>query len=392
MFVWPHPPNWRQSFEATLRFQTKVLTSREGKQQRIAQRFEPRIMFEYQAMAARDRFMQMQRELFQELRNEIVLPFWPDRRITTAAISAGATVVPVSEARPWMQQGARLCLVHDGVAESALIASVASNNVTLATALTLPWLEGSHVLEGFQGRMDEDTRQRGLTSEVSTVDVAFEVTPGSELQYTPQAAGTTFDGLEVFEFPVNWNEAQRIEIKDPRVMIDYGYGTTETFHPYDFPTVTRRVNILRNGFDAVKELEDFYRRHRGMQKQFYVANAARDLRATAGIVSGTTTLIVDELENADFLTGNTVHRAIAVKTTSGTLYNQIVSAVAGTNSTTLTVRNAWASTVALADIGKVSFLNVGQFASDAFSLEWRSDNVATTQVAFNTLEDFWSAG
>lgn len=389
MFVWPHPPNWSSSFEVTLRFLTDINVSRNGKQQRIAQRFEPRMAFEFTSLAKKANFMAVQRELFQELRNEIVMPFWPDRRFLAASAS-GATV-SVTEARPWMQAGATLCIVKDGRGEAATIASRTGTTITLTAALTGSWEAGSSVLEGFKGRMDQKTTQRGYTDEVNAVSVAFEVTPGSEPDYDAGAPVTTFDGLEVFDFPVNWSAAPRVEIEDPRIMLDYNYGVNRVYHPFDFPTVIRRFQLLRNGFDAAREVENFFRRHRGRQREFYIPNLQRDLRAAAGIVSGANTLTVEGAEVAAYLNGNTIHRAVAVKTPSGWRYNQIESAVAGAGTTIITMRNNWTETVSVGSLGRIGFLNVVNFASDAFSLEWVSDNVATTVVTISTLEDFWSA-
>lgn len=389
MFVWAHPPNWSNGFEVTLRFLTDILTSRNGKQQRIARRFEPRISFEFQSLAKRSNFTRVQRELFMELRNEIVIPFWPDKQ-RLAAQATGTTVV-VDEVRPWMKTDGLLCIVQDGVGEAKVIASRSGTTITLTEALDSTWETGAEVLEGFKGRMDQKTTQRAHTSEVNSVSVAFEVTPGSEADYAPSAAGLTLDGLEVFTFPANWAALPRIEIEDPRLVIDYEVGAHEVFHPYDFPTVMRRTQLLRNGFDAVREVEDFYRRHRGRQREFYAPNAQRDLTATAGITSGANTLTVEGAGVAAYLTGNTVHRALALKTASGWHYNQIESAVAGTETTILTLRDNWSVTATAAEIGRIAFLNVANFASDAFSLEWRSDNVATTTVTISTLEDFWSA-
>ena len=440
MFVWAHPPNWSQGFEVTLRFLTDILQSRRGREQRIARRFEPRITVEFRSLAKRSNFTQVQRELFLELRNEIVMPFWPDRRYLSA--SASGTTVQVTEARPWMKAGALLCICQDGQGEAKTIASRSGTTITLETALDGSWDAGASVLEGLPGRMDQKTTQRGHTSEVNEVTVAFEVTPGKEpvkrdgmwflesgawdasgkwvdsepfdgvwfLQYGEWNSDgvwedsqsypgedvfqqqKTLDGLEVFTFPANWAAAPRIEVEDVgRTVIDYEEGAQEVFHPFDFPTVLRRVQLLRNGFDAVREVEDFFRRHRGRQRAFYFPNVQRDLRATSGITSGAKTLAVEGSEVADYLNGNTVHRALALKTPDGWLYNQIESAVAGSGTTILTMRDNWTETVSLSAIGRIAFLNVSNFASDAFSMEWRSDNVATTVVTLSTLEDFWSA-
>lgn len=374
----------------SLRFQTKILESRQGRQQRIAKRFEPRTTFEFSCLAARDRFLPLQRELFEQLRNEIVVPFWPSTRSLLIAVPATATILSVDSVAHWMRPDAILCVTQDGQGEAAEIASVSGTQITLKTSLTRAWEVETTVVEGFKGYLNQTTQQGVQTSEVNTIPITFELTPGADLPRDVGPSLTTYNGTEVFDFPVNWSRTSQLSIEDPRSTLDFGYGRKSEFHPFKFPTLVRKADLLRKGYDSARQVEDFFRRHRGMQKEFYLPNSQRDLRAFAGIVSGGSTLAVVDPDNAAYLDGNTVHRAIAVKTPSGTIYNRIASATQQTDHTVLNLYDFWPASVDAENIGKISFLNVTHFASDAFNLEWRSDNVATTQVTFRTLEDFRS--
>jgi hypothetical protein len=387
MFVWPHPPNWSQSFESSLRFDTDILRSRGGREQRIAKRFRPRIEMEFRSLAKREQFVKVQRQLFAELRNEIVMPFWPERTILSS--NASGTTAQVSQVQDWMEAGAYFCIVEDGEAEAHKIASRSGSTITLDGTLSKTWGAGAQVYQGFAGWMDSKITQRAYTSEVNAVNVAFAATPGAEPEYTPGAAGTTFEGLEVWEFPNNWQAQPRIEIEDPREVVDYGWGSIEVFHPYDFPTVTRRVQLLRRGISAVREVEDFFRRHRGRQREFFIRNVQRDLLPTTGITSGGTTLQVSDPGIAAVLNSSTVHRALAVKLpSSGWVYRRIAGAFAGGAGSIITISGTWPETVSVNEIGRIAFLNVANFASDIFSTEWRTDSIATTTVTISTLEDF----
>lgn len=391
MYVFAQAPDWKQSFEAVIRYQTQILYSRSGKEQRIAKRFEPRVGFEFQVLARRDRFIHLQREVYQNLRSQIVCPFWPDRRELSIPAGTGLTTVQVSESRPWMKIGALLVLSHDGQGEAHVISAVSGTTITLETALSSSWSVGTAVVEGFKGYLDADFSQRAYTDELSAFDIQFQVEPGSSPVYETGVVGTTFDGLEVFEVPVNWANALQTEVKDPRSIVDYGYGVREVFHPQNFLTLTKRFSMLEDTFETVKAIEDFFRRQRGQQKEFYFPNPQRDLKAVSGLNIGQQTLTVEGSEFAEYFTDETVHRAIAVNTASGPIYNQIENAVASGGNTVLYVRNAWTATVSLAELGRISILNVTRFASDALTVEWKTSSVATVRGAFQSLEDHWSA-
>lgn len=389
MFVWPHPPNWSNGFDATIRYLTEVLRSYNGKEQRIAKRFHPRLSFEFEVMPRRDAFHLVQRDLYRHGRDEMLVPFWPSRqRLATAP--TGATV-EVDEVRDWMVPGKRACIVQNGAGEDITISGVSGTTLTLQASVAGAWTAGADIMEAFPARLDDRVRQRAFTDTVTRVDLQFDVVPGQEGDYTPGPAGTTFDGLEVFEFPINWQTAPRLDMEHEREIVDFDYGVNRVFQPIAFPTLIKRGSLLRNGFAAVREVEDFFRRHRGRQREFYFPNPVRDMRAAVGLTTGSNVLLVDDPLLADMLAGDTVHRAIAVKTTVGTFYRQIMSAVQSGPHTQLQLRTNWPVSIPLENIGRIAFLNVANFASDAFSFEWRSYNVATTSVTISTLEDFWSA-
>lgn len=391
MYVFAQPPNWKQSFEAVLRFQTNILYSRSGKEQRIAKRFEPRIGFEFQVLAKRDRFIHLQREVYQNLQSQIVCPFWPDRQELAIPAGIGATSVGVSEVRPWMKVGSLLVVAQHGQGEAHVISGVSGTTVVLETALSSSWAVGSSVVEGFKGLLDPDFSQRGYTDELSALDVQFQVEPGTAPVHDTGVVGTVFDGLEVFEVPVNWANALQTEVKDPRSIVDFGYGVREVFRPQEFLTLTKRFSMLEDDFASIRGIEDFFRRQRGQQKEFYFPNPQRDLRAVSGLNIGQQTITVEGSEFAEFFTDETVHRAISINTPSGPIYNQIENAVASGGNTVLYVRNAWTATVSLADVGRISILNVTRFASDALTVEWKTNSVATVRGAIQSLEDHWSA-
>ena len=45
--VWNHPINWANPFEEEVSFSTEIITSRDGSEQRIAQRVNPRLTWRW---------------------------------------------------------------------------------------------------------------------------------------------------------------------------------------------------------------------------------------------------------------------------------------------------------------------------------------------------------
>jgi hypothetical protein len=390
MFTWPYPPNWSAKVEETLRFKTEIIQSRQGQEQRVATRFEPRVELNFDVLVRRDGLRQFTQDIYRNVRSEIIMPFWPAAVQTTNLNPIGSTSIQVTQAEPWMVAGAWTSIGSDGTAESHRIASGSGTTINLVTGLAQARRVASWCAEGWPGRLSGTMDTNGPTSEVSTATIDFAATPGA-LPVTPLGTGSVLlDGLEVFDFPMNWSSGIRTNLEDFREVLDEGTGIIDFLYPVTALAITRRFTMIRKDRTLARKMEEFFRRMRGMQREFYYANPQSDLVAVTGIASGASTITVAGANVAAYLNDDPVHRAIAVPTALGTVYNQVTSATALGNTTILYLRDPWPYTVAVGGIKRVSLLNRSRFASDVLTVEWLTSTVASVSGAVRTLEDDWS--
>lgn len=391
MFTWPYPPNWDDTFKATYRFKTEVISSFKGKEQRIAQRFEPRVEFEFDAVALPREFGAVQRDLHLRQNEEIVMPFWARAVRTTAQINSGTTTLIAPVAKPWMVPGALMCFAHGRAAESIRITSVSGTSVTLESGVTRDWPVRTLLCEGFPGYLSDRIKQRFRTSRVGELGVTFDATPGATPAPGLSGAQTLLDGLDVFDFPINWADMPTFDHEVIRETVDFGYGVFDHQQPVPFPFTVRETRVNRFNAEDLLRLEQFFRRCRGSQREFYASSGIEDLTAANQLAAGSATLVVEGTATAAYLQNNTVNRAVHVRTRFGDLYRQISGVAVSGQNTAITLRTTWGTTISQADIRRVSILNVVRFASDDMTIEWTTPEVGNAKVSLQTLEDHWSA-
>lgn len=391
MYTWPYPPNWGETFKATYRFKTEVISSFGGKEQRIAGRFEPRVELEFDGIALPREFQAVQRTLHERQNEEIVMPFWARYVRTTSQINSGSVSFDVPEVKPWMVAGAHMCFTHGREAESVKIASSSGTTITLESGVTKDWPVRTKLCEGFPGHLDDRLRQTLRTDRVGELTIGFQATPGATPAPGLSGAQLTLDSLDIFDFPINWGDTPRFDHEVFRETVDYGYGVYEHQKPIPFPTATREMRVHRFSSEELLRLEQFFRRCRGSQKEFYATSQIEDFTASGQLSSGSTDLILSGVDAASYLQNNVINRAVHVRTRYGNLYRQITGVVASGSETIVTLRNPWTTTIALADIKRVSVLNVVRFASDAMTIEWTTPEVGNAKISLQTLEDQWSA-
>ena len=215
--------------------------------------------------------------------------------------------------------------------------------------------------------------------------------------------GTSFEDLEVFDFPISWSEGVRVDIEDPRLPVDYEYGRREVLYgssfrendpatvvPYDYPTISRRGTVVCDTVDKAIKLQNFFRRHRGMQREFYLPNPQKDFKIVRfqTNMSGDNLIVAEDFD-VNFLRNDFVHQAVCVKNQGVMAFNRIETIVENATGTRfwLQLESDWTLPPASSEIRTGSFLDVAHFASDSLTVEWLSDEVAQVQVAFSTLEN-----
>jgi hypothetical protein len=164
------------------------------------------------------------------------------------------------------------------------------------------------------------------------------------------------------------------------------------FYEYqDFAQYTMKVVYtgLRDG--EIRDVIDFFYRHRGAAGEFWFPTFGRDIIPGYQLDDTATVLRIVGTEFENDWNGQTTNAAIVVWLQDGTILLREVLSVStvtdayGTDSV-IFLSTAWPYDIPTTEIVKVSWLMRARFATDTLQIEWMTDSKANAQFAIRTLE------
>lgn len=282
--------------------------------------------------------------------------------------------------------------------------------LTLTQPLAEPWPSGAEVRPIISGSLPTSVTLSHETAALANVGVSFDVRVPSEVSFLYAEEGLKFRNREVLLAEPNWLSPPSVTCSTPFSTTDYGRGITATFLPVDF--YTRTTQFLFSGrsdeTDIMQVLGAFVRA-KGRRGEFTMPSWTADMLPAGPIVMGSNLIVQGRQIADDYLTSD-VNRAVAILTAQGNwILRWITSAEVVTWNTggsfgpgygegfegsidgselftRLQVSPAFTANVYQSDILMICWLNVCRFASDALTVEWLTDGVATITVNIQTLE------
>lgn len=387
--MWNYRPNWAESVSLDLEYKTDIFTSRSGKEQRRALRNEPRRRIEYTIGLHREKVREFERLMVRWQTRPLAMGDPTRQTLTATQLVELSDRVTVAEVPRWLKPTAAVMLESGDDRAIVVVASVDANGaVTLTSPAQRTWPAGTSIRPTVSGLLDAEVKQTNLTDELAEVAISFSVNPGSEPAVTTDAGLLIHAGREVFPFPENWSESIETSFRWDRELVDFGYGRRAVYTPTDFGLKVRRSSFLNVSPAQAREMRDFFQRMKGQQAEFYWSSGANDLPPAEALLIGGDTMRVRGRTTYDAFDGDTVHKAVAVRLTDDRLiYRTIITMYLSGGDTIIQFSQPWLSSMEVADIATVSWMNAARFASDQFTEEWMTSDVMQTSLAIQTLED-----
>lgn len=384
---WPFAPNWRNSVNANYEFRTTTLTSRRKREQRIALRNEPRMTFSFLTTVHRDAYQALVREVTQGATED----WWVMDPTTGVGVSAGVpsggdTITPLV-VMPWMTVGRKVVLSAGSRIELFTINGVGAT-LSFEETFTAAWPSWTKINLARRGWLTPSSSMVLPLNNTAEMTVNIEVMPGSDPVEIPEAATAIFNGREVFLKKPNWQETPQDTLEAFREIVDYGKGRIGSFSMADFLPVTRRFTYHGKSRTELESIRQFFLRATGQQGEFYMPTWTDDITPKVALVSGQNTLRVAGIAFHDAYSEDTIHKALVVIRTNGTmLFRTITSMATNSGDSVLTLGANWPEDIPLTDIVSVCWLPVWRLMSDTLSVEWLTDEKGQTVLTMKMLED-----
>jgi hypothetical protein len=378
------PMAYEAPVKETLAFLTDIITALSGKEQRIALRKQPRQIFEVIYRLTTNERQRMQALIMDWTDNVFGFPVHEEALTLTAAVSAGATVYPVTGADEVDLRVGGLAVVItdantfdvitiDSLTATTITATDASLNAYPKDTLIMP-LRAATVLKSIAGA-------RALNN-LETFKIIFEVVDNDTGALTGStAAYSTYNGRVLFD-DCNVVSGEMAEEYRRRIYrIDNKTGVVARSSTWD-----RNKRHHQKGFVLRSRLETLNFRRvlislAGRQKAFYIPTFIEDLEVKANLTIGTSTMDIENIEYERFIQSREPKIIFRITFTDGTSLVRIVQSVANVDATTerLTLDTTWPANRTVAEISRVQFYELSRFGADNFVINHPRPGLASCQ-------------
>ncbi len=391
--LWPFEPNWRRPYQVGYEFKTSIITSHSGREQRRARRQTPRKTLEFTStLKDRNALRQFQRLMTTWQQRSWVFPELTRRVRASVGMPANGIVMGFDAIPTWLAEGMAVVLRYRGVTELRTVEAIAATEVTFANSTATVWPAGTALHPGIAGFLDAQLQAPRQTNTVAEVQVRFSGDPGAEPPVDPPAAAVTLNGREVFLKRPNWAEQVGASAEHPVGTVDFEVGRIARYSPIDFPTFTHQATYVGLSSAQGEELLATYLRQRGQQGEFYMPTWEHDMAMARGVDQNTTSIRMQGTALFDAYADDTVHRAIALLLTDGSVLVRAVTDLTVVSDqfgddTLFSISEPWTFGFEPEQVVIACWMPVWRFASDGLTMEWLSNTVAQAKLSMRTLED-----
>lgn len=384
-----------QPYRETLSFGTAFRsTITRGREQRVSYRKNPRQLFEWR-LFLEDGTERTKVAMFLHSPRDVpfAIPAWHDLTTLTAAVTAGATVLPVANTSQGDFRVDGLVLIYkdsNGTFEILSVASLTATTVTLNVGLTGGFAQGDIVAPVLIAALDSNPSGARWPSSDAVVNLALRVTD-NDANIGSTAAWPTFNGRvlldecngvettapELFE-----QDVLRIDSRSGPVHLDASsWGRSQRVTEKTFRTATRSASWnLRQLLYAL----------RGPAVAFYLPSFSNDLQVAATVTNATSTIDVTNVGYTRFVgaTPEAPRNIIRLVFVDGSapVYRTVTAATeVSATVERLTVNSAWGATYTTSQIRRIEFVELVRFDSDDLELEHRPSGGVTLTAPVRSL-------
>lgn len=380
--VWSLRPDWSQGIMERLSFRTNVLGAHDASEQLRGTRASPRRLFEFGTLASGDERRHVQSLLWGNGAGRWQLPVWSEGVPLAASLPSGSTTVAIDAEHRQFGAGYAVIMGEDARDSELLTVSAATDTTLTVEPTTRTWPAGAMVYPAAVARLAPGTSQQ-----VFAGDVGYGIARFDAVQVNPMTAVAplvTYRDLPVFDFDI-------VTPRDPERSLDRVLDSFDDDLGIPFvtdlagiPLPRQTVDVTAAGRAEVAKLRGLLAWLDGMRGVLWLPTFQQDLRVTADIGSAATQITVAACNYTLDVAMALNRRDIRIETWGGDVYHRRITACAapGGGVELLTIDSALGAAVTVADIKRVSFLQLVRSDSDIFELAWWTGDTVDCAFAF----------
>ncbi len=378
--ILPFEVDWGAEVIERLGWKLAATMTQSGAEQRASLRREPRVAAEFTTLIDGAGDAALLRNILLGWANRpFAVPLWWGVHLTSAAIGAGATVIPLGVNPDTLIHAGQWVLLWASPRQcEAVQVDTVGTSLSLVAGTVSAWPAGTRVLPLLFADLQDSQPDGPLTGRVSRVSWVFSEVPGKgpglpEQPATvwadvfPDGASNAEPRNHFMSLSHNWARPPAMSFTASSDVFDPGTGVQSRRLRIDRPGMAWTIDHLMDTRAAKAMVRKFLSAHAGPTIHFWAPTPAEDLRAAS--VSGTALTLLDD---GQARTPSTLRRGVWFPEVPA---KRAVSAVAATSATLGASLTASPDQLAVA-----RWVAPARFAIEEFTISHLSLDVGTVAL------------
>lgn len=389
--LWGWPIQWSDGYEEDLAFRTEIIVSRDGHEQRIGQRINPRVNYDFTSVLRGSQFRSALTRIAKDQGGEFYVPH-PREPVTLASgLPAAGLFFDIAGPPPrWLIPGVYVVLQSpNGFVSIGVVIGISGSQINLAIPVGVVFPAGTQARLGVEGRFDGSSEINVLTSDRAVVQTQFTGDPVDTPHLSYRAAPVTLDGVEFFDMRPNWRRGMELKFEQQIELLDLNRGAIDALFPIWASPRTLKLNYTAKNLTDLDRILGLFYRSSGRRKRFFMPLWTDEIRPLGVTFSGQSTVTIRGSDFAETYGTDLAYKRILVRRrgflTDLYLGVSAITKDSGGNSV-ITLTAPAPDDIIEQEITSMNWIMPVRFASDRLTVNWLTDGVAQITISVMTLE------
>lgn len=378
--------DWQGGFTERLEWLTDVLTMRDGGEQRVRLRADPRRSFEFDVLEyGNGGQLDLLMNVWQS--RVYAVPVWTDKAWLSTAIYPGDTVLAVKTTDLDYHAGG-LAIVGSatGATEALEVLSLTADTITLKRPALGNWPAGSWIAPARLGRLPAQQTVTRPTAAISQAKLRFDL---EDLASTVTATNSPmrYRGYDTLLRHPNRVEDVSVDYQRLIDLFDHETGTPAVIDIPNRPFIVRRYQFLMPDRADLTALRGWLAARAGRQVPFWVPTWERGLEVAQPFALDATAILVQARGFSTYYQAMPGRQDVAFLHNDGTWFLRRITGFEFVDGVVERMRIDAALGVACtpSDFRIVCFLELARLESDAVEIFFETDRVARVTLPLRSI-------